>query len=152
MQNNFVYILYAVNAHRNTDRDRHEKYLHSDYRGSFEQYCQFLKNLGEYSFRAYWYTAGYFQTYESACEAAAGNAGDICEAGSYPYAAVVEIPMDCVYPESYLTRDSVTLFQYVREEARYQMLDSDTPFAVFLQSQLTGLMNEDTAGKIEVNP
>ena len=111
---------------------------------SFRDYCAFLKAWGDYSYYIRDDIVGFYTDQGEAVRAVSENRADINEAGRYPYAAIVPVPVDCMYPNGDIKEDKIELFTYDRMHDQYVPARFDKRHDAFLRDHLSGVITSDS--------
>jgi hypothetical protein len=93
---------------------------------SLEKYKDFEKmwHRGSYNYLIYDYNHAFFTDKENATKSVVRDMGGMNEAGSYNYAAVLEIPTGVSYAEM-TDIISIEFYEYNRESEKYEVLKDD---------------------------
>lgn len=120
-----IYILSAVNLHKNSQQDIQRKFrihnLKYHRNDNFKKYLQWLADMQKLRYRVETYDTAYFTEKETAENYARQNMADINEAGSYPYLVIYSRPIDTMYAEAY--DSDVTIFRFNESEGVYQVME-----------------------------
>ena len=125
---NRVYILSAINLHKNTQADIQQKHQINNLRynrcDTLIYYIRWLADMQRLRFSIETYDTAYFTSKEKALKYARQNAADIDETGAYPYLAVYSRDLDVMYADAY--DSDVTVFQFDRITRTYKEMTVDT--------------------------
>lgn len=125
---NRVYILSAINLHKNTKADIQQKHQINNLRynrcDTLIYYIRWLADMQRLRFSIETYDTAYFTSKEKALKYARQNAADINEAGAYPYLAVYSRDLDVMYADAY--ESDVTVLQFDRITRTYKEMTVDT--------------------------
>lgn len=123
-----IYILSAINLHKNTQADIQQKHQINNLRynryDTLIHYIRWLADMRRLRFSIETYDTAYFTSKEKALKYARQNAADINEAGAYPYMAVYSRNLDVMYADAY--DSDVTVLQFDRETRTYKDMNAET--------------------------
>lgn len=123
-----IYILSAINLHKNTQADIQHKHQINNLRynrcDTLIHHIRWLADAQRLRFSIETYDTAYFTSKETALKYARNNAADINEAGAYPYLVVYSRDLDVMYADAY--DSDVTVLQFDRETRTYKDMDEDT--------------------------
>lgn len=119
-----IYIAFAIDAGKRTPEEKIRKYEVTKLRYNnptltYEEYAKFQMGFKDFDYFAIADPMGYYTTKKLAEEAVQNNTCDINEAGCYPYAAVLPLPTDCMYANSYAEDNDVLIYKYNFESGMY---------------------------------
>lgn len=123
-----IYILSAIDLHKNTQADIQQKHQINNLRynrfDTLIYYIRWLADMQCLRFSIETYDTAYFTSKETALKYARNNAADINEAGAYPYLAVYSRDLDVMYADAY--ESDVTVLQFDRITRTYKEMTVDT--------------------------
>lgn len=132
-----IYVLSIASVRKVTQKDLEIGFAsyHARYpERTFESYIKFKSNWDEDKFSYNVEPQGYFIDENVAVDYANKNIGDINEHGSFPYAIVSSMPLNCVYPVANFRRHRI--FKYNDEEKMYEEIQWDhSEETLFLQKR-----------------
>ena len=109
---------------------------------TFEDYLNFLKGWKDDKYLTDSFISSYHTKRNDAIKCVTENIGDINEAGSYNYAAILPVPLNTVYPESNVSYDDVKFFKFNRESEKYEEItDKSIPEYETLCIEATGYIS-----------
>jgi hypothetical protein len=116
-----IFVLYIATIENVTQKDLEDEYTHS-YKvkfpeRTFEQFMRYKRDWNKDKYRFAVEPQGYFLDENTAVKYVKANMGDINESGSFPYAIVSSMPLNCVYPTANIRTHR--LFRYTRDTDTY---------------------------------
>lgn len=82
---------------------------------SIEDYKDFLKDVHKcIDYKITKEVVGYFTDEKLARQMLLDNVFDVNDGGSYPYAAIMKLPMNTFYPDSYSVENKPQVFKFVK--------------------------------------
>lgn len=154
-----IYLVQVLNIKKKTEKDFEKdfkifKEKYDWYKGkTVEEFKEYIKNDDVYRmFRLSDYNiteaedVGFFTNEETAKECVINNYADINECGSYPYAVIIPIKANTLYPECHaigIKEYSTMIFEFDNENDKYVQLN-EKDFSIDLDD-----LNEKNKEKIE---
>ena len=131
-EKNYIYYVLAIDFEKKNEdilKENYEsfvkRYKCEGY--TYEDYLNKLELEGNKDFSISSFISSYHLNKDRAIEYATNNIGDINEAGSYNYVAVVSAPIDISYYNSNQNKDKdFELFKYDKENDVYVPLDKNS--------------------------
>ena len=138
-----IYIVYAVDAGERSEQQKQKEYEIMKIRIdkpklSYHQYENFKRAVKDYHYFADLEPMAYCQTMDAAKHIVENNICDFNECGAYPYAAIVAVPMEYVYPESYVLESDVLTYKYNMELDQYEQM-KDGPIRDRIVREIVGI-------------
>ena len=140
-----IYYVEALAVEEKTETDLIKEYeiykIKYEREITYEKFLETKKNWHEDKYYIEGFTSSYHETLEEAKEYVIENIGDINEAGSYEYAAVVEAPLSVSYYNSYQTKKSFILYKYNHDKNKYEEIPQTEEVCKYILEALSGLFN-----------
>ena len=138
-----IYIVYAVDAGERSQQQQQKEFeimkiKYGKPNWSFNEYERFKKSWRDFKYYANLEPMAYCKSMDDAKYAVVNNICDFNECGSYPYAAIAVVPMDYVYPESYMTEGDVLTYRYNIDQDQYELM-KDGPIHDRIVQEIVGI-------------
>ena len=137
----YLYIVYAISVQNKTDdilKREYEcdliKHNRSREKFTYERFLQLLDSWGLRRYNISTSEMSFHYKYKDAELCVVNNVCDINEAGCYPYAAIVRVPIGATYFETYIKEDDVEIYKYHHDIDKYRpfSLDDDKYLYVYM--------------------
>ena len=135
-----MFIGKVISLRKKTEKDLHEEYeimkiRHDNWKNkTFEDYINFAKNWQIYDFGVSTISICYSLDSNEIEKIITNNYADINDGGLYDYAAIVEVPINAVYPETEII--SIKLFKYDVTKNKYELTDAGSKETDFILKKL----------------
>ena len=138
-----IYIVYAVNAGERSQQQKQKEFeimkiKYGKPKLTYEEFEKMKKSWKDYDYYASLEPMAYCQTMDDAKYIVTNNICDFNECGSYPYAAIAVMPMEYVYPESYMYEADVLTYRYNMDQDQYELM-KDGPIHDRIVQQIVGI-------------
>lgn len=138
-----AYIVFVIDIYEKTQQDHYNEWLDSDKYSSAIDFWEQQKRWGEYTYQGVFEEMGFFTDCSEATQAVVNNMADINECGSWNYAAIVPINLNCMYPWGETDRSEISLFQYNNEAYHFDKIKNNTQLARYIMHKVTGVFEPD---------
>lgn len=143
-----IYVCYVVSVMKETEeslRKRYEVYKlqYDKPYVTFERFMELQRSWRTDKCIISSFEVGYFDDKEDAVKAISSNMADINECGAYPFAAIVEMPKNCFYPNTYASRNEVMVFKFDQISKTYVLFDEDPELANLINQEVRHVFEAD---------